>query len=338
MLNYKHTAASQNSDTDGNHEASQKNAPNNPAGRNPPYSQSDSHTNNYPRHHPGSLTVKDIAASAMTRIKEELKTLQAANPLQQYHLAHKLVYRIFSEMNRYVGDYGFSSQREEIAYFKYQKPAVWSELIYYAERYILEKKKPFTDKEKLSIFYKDALHLYQHYFERHQEFYNYIRTEAVHLDTFYFTREADRNVLTPEDILDSGKELHIGSMHCYLLARFMALERLADEIRLEIEHIDHPHTNVTPDSGLHWTDKNVHLIELAYALQAKGAINNGNCDLKTIIRALEQLFQTQVGNYYGVYNQNIRLRKRTERTDYLHQLIQALEKRMDDTDEDPRYH
>ncbi|SEA32973.1 RteC protein [Arachidicoccus rhizosphaerae] len=287
-------------------------------------------------HRPSNLTAKDIAQSALRRIQEQLQEVKATNPLQKYLSAHKVIYRIFSEMNHYVDQYGFTSRPEEIAYFKYQKPAIWSELIYYTERYILETRKPFGAKEKLTDYYNNALQLYQHHFERHQEFYNYIRTEAVHMDAFYFTREANQDVLPPEDILDSGKEIHIGSVHCYRLAKFQALERLSDELRLEIEHLDRP-SLAGKSSGLNWTDKNVHLIELAYALQAKGAVNNGNSDLKTIIQGLETLFQTSVGNYYGVYNQNIRLRKRAERTDYLRQLILALEKRMDDTDEDPRY-
>jgi len=79
----------------------------------------------------------------------------------------------------------------------------------------------------------------------------------------------------------------------------------------------------------------VHLIELAYALQAVGSINQGHTDVKTIIQGLEGLFQIQLGNYYGVFNQNIRTRTKN-RTEYLDQLKTAVIKRMDDSDENPR--
>lgn len=111
-----------------------------------------------------------------------------------------------------------------------------------------------------------------------------------------------------------------------------------EHIRKEIHALEHPlpKTKSPQTAGLKWTDASAALIELAYALQSSGSINHGNVDVKTIITILEELFQTDTGNYYSVYNQNIRIRKKN-RTIYLNKIRVALENRMNESDENPRF-
>ena len=49
-------------------------------------------------------------------------------------------------------------------------------------------------------------------------------------------------------------------------------------------------------------------MELVYALQASGLINNGNVGIKDLATALEQLFYVEVGDYYRIFLE-IRMRK-----------------------------
>jgi len=61
-------------------------------------------------------------------------------------------------------------------------------------------------------------------------------------------------------------------------------------------------------SLLRWTGQKVDLVELVYALQASGLINNGNVGIKDLATALEQLFNVEVGDYYRIFLE-IRMRK-----------------------------
>ncbi|HBL80511.1 MAG TPA: transcriptional regulator, partial [Aequorivita sp.] len=61
-------------------------------------------------------------------------------------------------------------------------------------------------------------------------------------------------------------------------------------------------------SPLKWTGQKVDLVELVYALQASGLINNGNVGIKDLATALEQLFNVEMGDYYRIFLE-IRMRK-----------------------------
>ncbi|WP_057940545.1 RteC domain-containing protein [Algoriphagus resistens] len=79
-----------------------------------------------------------------------------------------------------------------------------------------------------------------------------------------------------------------------------------------------------------WTDSKSALIELAYALHSRGAVNHGKSDVKAIITLMETLFNIQVGNFYRTF-QSMRGRKKN-RTIFLDSLKESLVKRMDETD------
>ncbi|GAB3351010.1 RteC domain-containing protein [Arachidicoccus ginsenosidivorans] len=282
-------------------------------------------------------SIETIADALCTQMDMELISMTAENPLQKALKSHRIVKRVFIQLNKTGSQFPFSSIEEEIHFFKHTLPKLWADLIYYTELYFLELKRPLTGNEKIESYLKDILNFYRQYFERHQQFYNYYRTEKTYHDLAYFSKSAaDKEMLPPEEIIDSDSASFIGSVYSFKRAKFIALERLIEQIHFDIHCLNHPQLELVKSSELRWTDSKVALIELAYAIQSKGALNNGNSDVKTIISGLQHLFQIDLGNYYAVYNQNIRLRKKN-RTDYLSQLMGALEKRMDDADEHPRF-
>jgi len=284
-----------------------------------------------------SLSISTIADALFTQMDQELASITAENPLQKALNAHEVVKRAFRQLKKSSSQYPFSSQQEEIHFLKHTLPKLWAELIYYTELYLLEQKRPLTGSEKTETYLKDILNVYRQFFERHQQFYNYCRMEKTHLDKTYFcSNGADMGILPPEEILDSDSGSFLGTTYSFRRAKFIALERLINQIEFDIHCLHHPQMDLIKSSELRWTDSKAALIELAYAIQSKGSLNNGNVDVKTIITGLQHLFQIDLGNYYAVYNQNIRLRKK-DRTGYLSQLILAMEKRMDDADEHPRF-
>lgn len=71
------------------------------------------------------------------------------------------------------------------------------------------------------------------------------------------------------------------------------------------------------------------LIELGYSLVTSGDINNGNVEIKEMMKFLSSVFQVDLGDYYAAY---IAMKERKDRTAYLHHLIDSLTKRMNEDD------
>jgi hypothetical protein len=71
------------------------------------------------------------------------------------------------------------------------------------------------------------------------------------------------------------------------------------------------------------------LVEIGYGIEASKFLNRGNADIKEIMIVLETVFNIDLGEYYRTY---ISIKERNDRTKYLRQIIENLEKRMDDDD------
>lgn len=81
---------------------------------------------------------------------------------------------------------------------------------------------------------------------------------------------------------------------------------------------------------LQWTDQIADLVELCYALSAKGSLNEGRASTKDIIFALSELFGVSLKNYWKTFAA-IRTRQ-GDRAFYLCKLHDALTLKMDDLD------
>lgn len=273
-------------------------------------------------------------------MNQKLSQINTDNNLQRSEKAYEIVKVSLIELNEWNVRHCFNSTEEEIQYFKYLKPKVLRELVYYSELYYIESNRPFVmDKAIVEHYLKNILQTHYHYMDRNRDFYIYYRAEKTHLDESYFTRKGaslSSSPLPPEDLVDS--KMDIPSGYAYKLARIQALELLSYHIEDEINSL---YGRGTDPEGKQsdepiWTDTNVALIELAYAIQTKGSLNGGNADVKTVIEILQKAFQVKTGNYYGAFQQNIRIRKKN-RTRYLDQLKTSLINYMDECDEHPRY-
>jgi hypothetical protein len=84
-------------------------------------------------------------------------------------------------------------------------------------------------------------------------------------------------------------------------------------------------------SALQWTASKASLVELIYGLHETAVCNHGRAELKILAGTFEQLFQTSLGNFYGVFNE-IRLRKKN-RTPLMDDMKLKLIGRMDELDD-----
>ncbi len=267
---------------------------------------------------------------AIENLEEEINKLhfEQSDLLVSYEKAIKLILAKISELKQHVLDIGFKNQQEEIYFFKHQKPALVSKLIYYNAVYKIETKKPYGAKP-IRKYLNDELRKLKRYFDNNLEFYKYYRTNnsfiddklfvrgkydiKLSLDTFYF--EADRNFSTSHD---------------YKVAKIIANDLI--QVYLEDKLHNTAYREKSTDlPNLNWTGSKTALIELIYALHSQAVLDNGNADIKVIAKTFERAFNVDLGDFYHTFME-LKSRK-INRTKFLDSLRDALIRKMDEQEE-----
>lgn len=265
---------------------------------------------------------------------EKLDNLQPNNILERAESSYNIVKDSITRLNNFMEQHRFENLEEEINYFKCIRPKLLREKIYYAELYFLESRKPIKDKQSIEQYLNDQLKSNYQYFDRNRAFYNYYRRGQTHQDQILFVSIAESALLPTEGAIE--KDSYLSQGPSFILARLQALEILNSYIQNEINVLNNSSSVNNEPGALIWTLPKVTLIELIYALASVGAFNHGKADLKTIVNTFQDSFSIQLGNYYAVFQQNIRIRKKS-RTTFLDNLKEYVERRMDESDENPRF-
>ena len=242
-----------------------------------------------------------------------------------------VVVDIFQRLKVRVLNHQFPSEEEEIKFFKQIMPGFLKEAIYYYTIFQVEANRPVACPEALRRYFQNELEYICHWFRKEQAFYNYYRSGNNGNDRKYYLRSAFQ--IPCELIGNTEVDLRTCTPYSHKVAMIMALKQVHSYLLQSLNEIDTPPAAVKTRHK--WTDSKVALIELAYSIYARGALSNGNAELKDIVDALQQAFNIDVGNYYTVFQQNIRIRKKN-RTAYLDQLRDYLVRHMDELDEHPR--
>jgi hypothetical protein len=149
------------------------------------------------------------------------------------------------------------------------------------------------------------------------------------LDKEYFTRgqsfkEDTIDIVTP--VIDR-EFCTPQSINLAVLLAFEQVKEYLQNSMLEMETIGNPTINL-PQQAINWTDTKVGLIELAYALHAAGAFNNGKVTVTQTMDFLQAAFHIDLGNTSRTF-QSILARKKGD-TAYLDRLKSALLKRIEE--------
>lgn len=224
----------------------------------------------------------------------------------------------------------FSSQEEEIVFFKELKPQILSKQLYFNKIYCIESKFPTGSNEAARKYLNDQLHSMEYYFNRYLDFHQYYRSGSTVYDKYYFVR----GNVDPKLCNDSSRfnsDLKFSTVYDFKVAKIIANEMLRIYLHRRLKMIEDPTLFVeTKKSRRTWTGQKNALIELGYSLYASGDIDHGNIDVKEIMDTLGEAFNVDLGEYYRTY---IALRERKkDRTAYLNSLIEKLTKKMDEDD------
>lgn len=263
-----------------------------------------------------------------------LKSIQkvsmvSPNNIQRVQHAYREAEKIMNELKAFINSYSFSNKEEEILFFKTIKPKFTRELIYYAELVKIEMFRPAGSLETQQSYNKKIMDRINIFFERNQLLYDYYRMDKTEYDEQMFLRGSEGILFYPE--CQVVMDLQFCTVCGYKLGKIQAFEQVVRYLQTEPNSVQSNSSN-KPDDAMQvtWTDSKAALIELAYAIHAKGSVNFGKNYLQQIVNVLEAAFQIELGNVYRTYY-DMSIRKKS-RTPYLDGLKTALEQRMDDGD------
>lgn len=256
--------------------------------------------------------------------------IEADNMLVKADRSFRTAQHYCTQVNGILKDFSFRDLSGEIHFFKNIQPLFLKELFYFSKLYALESDKPVGSRERQKAYYNLQLDRHSTLIDQHRSIYQYYRSGRSDCDHQFFIRGAKEAPFAPE--LNLYMDGQCASVYSLKVSELLAAEELCDHITAKLEMVQAAHNDAgESQSPLVWTDSNASLVELIYALHARGAINHGKLDMKQIIQRIELLFNVKLGNFYQVIKS---IRTRKDRTAFLNNLITAAVKRMDDTDMD----
>ncbi|SMD44898.1 RteC protein [Aquiflexum balticum DSM 16537] len=263
------------------------------------------------------------------KMKESIRisSLTAANGIQSAHASLEAVREILSELYTFMDTQDFFDKEIEVRFYKELLPQFRSEQFYYEDLVFIETNRPLGTKKQTIRYFSGLLKEKELFFRRNNFLYRYYCLGRNDLDEELFSKKETQLFRSPL----FGTEKEYLSDCSTTLSLIMANERISAFLKKSIRELETGKNETSvPKSHMLWTDSKAALIELAYALHSRGSVNQGKSDVKSIIQILEETFNVETGNFYRTF-QSMRIRKKN-RTVYLDNLKDSLEKRMDEAD------
>jgi len=204
---------------------------------------------------------------------------------------------------------GFSSQKDEIKFFKYQKPYVQGRLQYYISLNTYLLRKPFVSLSQQSKFIKTQLNKLDTDNCLQLKFVKYYRLNESYNDQILFLR-SNKQFDMFTDTSRHSDDPEFSTNYDYLPTEVTANDLLKNFYSEELNSLKRMDPNtiveqVKPDilNNLPWTASKTDLVELLYALNAAGAIKNGEAEMKKLVLICKELFEIDLGNIYKTFNE-----------------------------------
>jgi hypothetical protein len=279
--------------------------------------------------------MKLLSQKLMSELQQRLDKIhsETAEPLEYAEHGIKASIAVLEKLKTKFILHQFQNKADEIEFFRNCKPQLASKLIYYNEIFTITSNKPIGSKKTIRNYYKAELAKLEFFFNENLEFYRYYRTGNQALDNKYFVRGKFDVKLTLDSFYFQADQ-RFSTSHDYKVAKILANDALKVFLESEMQKLDEIQTSQSINDnhkGQSWTGSKVALIELIYALHAEGVFNNGQSELKEVVKSFESAFGVDLGQFHRVFLE-IRARK-SERTKFLNALKDKLVLRMDDADE-----
>lgn len=263
----------------------------------------------------------------LSRIKEV-----SENVPEQMEYAVGQCKSALDRLRKLVMKEGFVDQKSEIYFFKKVKPAVYSKLLYYRAVFEIESNRNEISKDGLRKYFQQKMDKLRDYMDQHQTKVQYYKCNFKHLDEKYFLRgnqEIPLEIRGDHHLLDE----EFFTWHDHTFSTIRANEMLMDYIRKELERLENwvSETQECYISTMRWTSEKIDFVEMLYALQVSGVVNDGKVTVKELAKGLGYVFNLDVSKDLYKYLGQIKQRKK-ERIKFLEYLKAVLNRWLEDND------
>lgn len=259
----------------------------------------------------------EISENLFSQLK--MRSKEVNEPQKYAEIAVKEISSSLYILRERVRNVGFNSDPEEIQFFRHIKPVLISKLTYYQFVYELETQKHVLSAKKMKNLVKNRKNDLLRVINNDREFLKYFRNNCSYLDHHYFTRngiECKPCALKIPSLIDPG----FSTSHDFMVAKIMTYDLLTTQ--LSEQSFSKPSSlNFPEKSTITFTDRNISIIELAYALYYSGSIDNGAADIREICEQLGKAFNIEVNDFYRSFL-DIKSRKGSK-TRYLDKLVKV---------------
>ncbi|GMN11330.1 RteC domain-containing protein [Croceitalea sp. MTPC9] len=219
---------------------------------------------------------------------------------------------------------GFSSETEEIHFFKQIKSVPLQHLVYYTEVHQCELRMPQLGRDAKLDFLGLERERINRFYHCHFEFHRYLLEGRKEFDVQYFTREHGGH--HPIENYKYRYDTQFETSHDLLLATFKGLERYGNYLKGLEEQISAIHAighsdDLNKQTAFVFTLPPTAAVEMAYALREARAINHGNFEIKAFMDYFCQVFGIEIQDPYGLFAQITNRKK--HRAKYLQRLLDA---------------
>ena len=275
-------------------------------------------------------------ASVIEYFDKSISEIKTKNYSKLFELQKKieLSFESLSKLRAIVRNQGFSTEKEEINFFKNQKPYIQGSLNYYQKLNTYLLKQPFGSPMQQIEFINIELNDLDSKNCLNLNFVKYLRLKKTEIDYLLFLRKNNQFDL----FLDSSHHIddpEFSTNHDYLVSKIITRDLLRkyylkelDSLQMEINGINTNEFKQEALKDITWTASNTDLVEALFSFIALGAINNGNVDVPKMVEACKYIFDIDLGNIYNIFAQ-IKNRKK-DPTKFLDKLKFALIKKIED--------
>lgn len=255
-------------------------------------------------------------------LNDQLAAIQKEgyNGLHQAIRAVGVCHAALSRLCGSISHYDFPSPEERITCFKETEPYFRSRLIYFNRLFWLESGRPPGDRTTIEDYLRREWRFIQDFHDEHHFLQRYLRSGATWLDDKLFTQPPSASVTEAFDP-GSADPLHYDAPH--IIAHLQAHDLMQDYLISATEELKQPgDRNFRNMPMLMWTDSKAALIELGYALQSAGSLNDGKAELKEIMECLQTVFHVDLGHYHRTFQEI--LSRKSGYTNYIKKLENKL--------------
>ncbi|MCU4176983.1 RteC domain-containing protein [Carboxylicivirga sp. N1Y90] len=277
----------------------------------------------------------DVIQAILTEYEQQISQikLNEFNPLSDIEKGIQISKIFIQRLRIKVQEGCLTSKEHEINFFKYIKPRIVGDLLYYCYLKEITHHRPVCTIYVLQEFLEKKLERFSHFLKKNFKCYAYYNSEGnKKCDEYYFVRcylKVEDYHYHPYSMIDTN----FATSKDYLFAEFRAHEKVIKYLEDELLKLKAQKKKTFKSleqwlshSPFYWTDTKVAATELIYALASSGSINNGNVDIKELAKYVCLFFNIDKLEFYRIYSD---LKIRENPAAFIDKLKANLRKRID---------